>query len=357
MAENRIKLTEGTGVYHCMTRTVAGERLFDEVKAKEVLRKMIREVADFSGVEILAYCIMNNHFHVLVRVAEAPQDLSRKEILRRYAVLYSGKQAPGVPGVEVMEAIFARGGPEATEWEARLRARMHDVSEFMKTLKQRFSIWYNRNHNRFGTLWAERFRSVLVENTSFALRTVAAYIDLNAVRAGLTEDPGEYRWCSYADAMGGEEWAQKGIACVVGAPPEMPVGEYLATYRVALFGKGGTARKVGQPKIPESKVRAILDQKGTLEAAECLRLKIPLLCGGKVLGSAEFLESFQGSSQPSPSDSISSPTNTLPEAESPAVPTTRKKSRSGSLLLEEGQLIALRQPRRPRQPKSNASPV
>ena len=68
---------------------------------------------------------------------------------------------------------------------------MGDVSAFMKELKQRFSIWFNRSHKRFGTLWAERFKSVLIENAASALRTVAAYIDLNPVRAGLVEDPKE----------------------------------------------------------------------------------------------------------------------------------------------------------------------
>ena len=65
---------------------------------------------------------------------------------------------------------------------------MGDVSIFMKELKQRFSIWYNRSHGRFGTLWAERFRSVVVEGRPFALQTVAAYIDLNPVRANLCQD-------------------------------------------------------------------------------------------------------------------------------------------------------------------------
>jgi len=57
------------GVYHCMTRTVNGERLFGD-REKEVMRKMIWQVADFSGVEVLTYCVMANHFHVLVRVPE-----------------------------------------------------------------------------------------------------------------------------------------------------------------------------------------------------------------------------------------------------------------------------------------------
>ncbi len=50
-----------------MSHTVAGTPYFDD-RAKEVLRKMIWQVAAFSGVEVLTYCIMSNHFHVLVRV-------------------------------------------------------------------------------------------------------------------------------------------------------------------------------------------------------------------------------------------------------------------------------------------------
>ncbi len=55
----------------------------------------------------------------------------------------------------------------------------------MKELKQRFSRWYNRQTGRFGTLWAERFKSVLVEDHPANVETLAAYIDLNPVRAGL----------------------------------------------------------------------------------------------------------------------------------------------------------------------------
>lgn len=43
----------------------------------------------------------------------------------------------------------------------QLLARMNDVSAFMKALKQRFSVLYNRSHQRYGTLWADRFKSIL----------------------------------------------------------------------------------------------------------------------------------------------------------------------------------------------------
>ena len=87
------------------------------------------------------------------------------------------------------------GGSIGEPERIRLLKRMNDVSVLMKELKQRFSVWYNKSHNRFGTLWAERFRSILVEDRPEVVRTVAAYIDLNPVRAGMVEDPVDYRYC------------------------------------------------------------------------------------------------------------------------------------------------------------------
>ena len=62
----------------------------------------------------------------------------------------------------------------------------------MKTLPQRFTRWFNRTHQRSGTLWEERYKSVIVES-GIAARTMAASIDLNPVRAGMVSDPAEYR--------------------------------------------------------------------------------------------------------------------------------------------------------------------
>jgi len=62
-------------------------------------------------------------------------------------------------------------------------ARMGDLSRYVKEVKERFTRWYNKRHGRRGTLWMDRFKSVLVEDGE-ALRTMAQYIDLNPVRAG-----------------------------------------------------------------------------------------------------------------------------------------------------------------------------
>ncbi|HKK19367.1 MAG TPA: transposase, partial [Opitutales bacterium] len=212
MRTRRLKVSGSDATYHCMTRTVNGERLFKD-REKEVLRKMLWQVADFCGVELLTYCVLSNHFHVLLRVPDA-SEVPDKELLRRYKVLYPKPTKYQTATIEVMEKGLKKGGEEAEAIRKKLLARMGDVSEYMKAVKQRFSVWYNRSHQRYGTLWAERFKSVLVEGQGNPLQTMAAYIDLNPVRAGLVEDPKDYRFCGYAEAVAGNKQAREGLRAI-----------------------------------------------------------------------------------------------------------------------------------------------
>ncbi|MDR2676398.1 MAG: transposase, partial [Opitutaceae bacterium] len=148
MRTARIKVSpvEGEAVYHCMTRTVNGERLLDD-PAKETLRKQLWQVADYCGVQILTYTILSNHFHVLVRVPPAAE-ISDVELLRRYHVMYPKPTLYQAARLDVIEAQLKTGGPEADAWRKRQLALMGDISQFMKLVKQRFSIWFNRSHHR-----------------------------------------------------------------------------------------------------------------------------------------------------------------------------------------------------------------
>ena len=108
--------------------------------------------------------------------------------MSRYRILYSRDRLPlSAMAPEVLAEKLALGGREAEALRERLKSRMGEVSVFMKELKQCFSIWFNRTYDNHGTLWSERFKSLLVENSPEALKMVAAYIDLNPVRAGLAE--------------------------------------------------------------------------------------------------------------------------------------------------------------------------
>ena len=256
MRQRRVRAGDGLeATYHCMTRTVNGEMLFQD-RDKEVLRKMIWQIADFSGVEVLTYCIMSNHFHVLVRVPCA-KAISDRELMRRFRLLYPKPTKYQEASAKVLESQLQAGGEEAAAIRARLLARMTDVSEFMKTLKQRFCVWYNKSHDRFGTLWAERFKSVLVEGRGNALQTMAAYIDLNPVRAGLVDDPKDYRFCGYAEAVSGEPLAEAGL---LGVWVDSVAGEgragALKSHRMLLFGKGSRSDS-GQPISTEQAIRVL----------------------------------------------------------------------------------------------------
>ena len=199
MRKPRFKLPpESTAVFHCISRIVAGDFLLASHPVKETLREMMRRQAAFCGVRIITYSLMSNHFHILVRIPPQP-DLSDRDLLERIKAFY-GMRAPET--LQIAQ-IFADGGSLRERERIRLLKRMNDVSVFMKELKQRFSVWFNRKHERFGTLWAERFRSILVEDKTSVVRTVAAYIDLNPVRAGLVEDPAKYRFCGYGEAAAG----------------------------------------------------------------------------------------------------------------------------------------------------------
>jgi len=240
MRQPRIKVSAAVAeaVYHCMTRTVNGERILDDV-AKEVLRKQLWQIADFCGVSLLTYTILSNHFHALVHVPKKTV-VDDDELLRRYQVLYPKPTRYQTAQFSVVRAHLAANGPEAEAWRKRQLALMGDVSQFMKLVKQRFTKWFNKTHNRYGTLWSERFKSVLVEPTSHVMQTIAAYIDLNCVRAGLAQDPKDYRFCGYAEAVVGHPRARTGQIFATNA---IRWNDAQVRYRQLLFGTGTDPRE------------------------------------------------------------------------------------------------------------------
>ena len=301
-----MKVDGRAAVYHCMSRTVNGEMLFSQDREKEVLRKMLWQVADFSGVEILTYCILSNHFHVLVRVP-AKGEVADAELLRRFRVLYPKPTKYQTASFKRFEAGLQAGAEEALAMREQLIRRMHDLSEFMKTLKQRFSIWYNRNHNkRLGTLWMERFKSVLVQGAGNPLHTMAAYIDLNPVRAGLVEDPKDYRWCGYAEAVAGNQRARRGLARIWSSYADGSAREgdaaslqaALADHRSLIFGKGSSPWTCRGKVIDRATAERVLNkEKGELPLAAVLRCRVRYFTDGAVLGTAEFVRGYTGAWQ------------------------------------------------------------
>ena len=250
----------------------------------------MRQVEGFSGVQVLTWTILSNHFHVLLAVPPVPPvGLTDDEILARCRCLYSAEQ------MESVEWEFSQaqrmGGQALERLRARYLRRMFDLSEFMLTLKQKFTTWFNRQHDRVGTLWESRFRSVVVEGAWKSLLSVAAYIDLNAVRAGLVDDPKDYRWCGYCEAVVGDRLARKGLAAALADhKPDANWRDVGPRYRKILFGIGEeNSARVG---LSREEVAKVWEAGGKLSLAQLLRCRLRYFSEGMAIGTEGFLERF-----------------------------------------------------------------
>ncbi len=277
-------------VYHCLSRTVNKEFLWDD-QAKEVFRKQLWKTAAFCGVDILAYCFMSNHFHILVRVVSGRSaKLTNEELLERLRSFYTNPKDTLVLA-ELQAGLCSDDVQRQEATRKRLLARMDDVSAFMKLLKQRFSIWYNRRYGRVGTHWSERFQSVLVENTPHALRLVAAYIVLNSVRAGLCRDPKDYRFSSYAEALAGNSQALDALRLMMREKNDTSA---LAEFRNFIYAIGVMPKKDGSGVcLDPTHTRKVLQQGGKLPAAVIFSSRITYFTRGLVLGTREYLEQMK----------------------------------------------------------------
>jgi len=301
----RLLVPEGqTGVYHVVSRVVEKRKHFGP-EEKMVFTRMMKEYAEFCGVHLLSWVVMSNHFHILVEIP--PVDRARMpegEVLRRLSWIYREAEVD-----EVREQLAERQSEEEKrELLDRYTCRMGDLRQFMKSVKQRFTQWFNKRHGRMGTLWEHRYHSVVVEGAveqgsgdfgrvgggglSHAARVVAAYIDLNPVRAGMVRDPAEYPWSSYGAAVGGkDEEARAGVARLWGKDAE----EGLQAHRMLVFVEGSEERvpadgerstRVG---IAHEKVEEVQRQGGRVPLPLALRVRVRSMSMGAVIGSEAFV--------------------------------------------------------------------
>ena len=181
-------------------------------------------------------------------------------------------------------------------------------------MKLRFTRWHNRKHGRRGTIWEEKFGSVVVEEEERALRTMAAYIDLNPVRAGMVPDPADYRWSGYAEAMVGKARSRRGLVRIIGQiswPKETAAGakpwgveafpasverRALVFYRAILGGQGAERKREDGTVIRRGlseKARSRLTTPNERQlAAEVLTCRVRHFTQGVILGSRSMIDQW-----------------------------------------------------------------
>jgi REP element-mobilizing transposase RayT len=281
----------------------------------------MRMMENFSGCRVLAYCLMCNHFHILLEVPpKSDSPLSDEELLKRLSGLYSKAFVAEIAkelaeAREVVKQGLAPGGEAYVQRiHERFTYRMENLSEFMKTLLQRFTRWHNGQNQRRGNLWEETFKSVIVED-GLAARTMAAYIDLNPVRAGMVADPAEYRWSSYGEAMGATgksgSKAKAGLVRAIlaekGAPADARSWSAGVSkrYRILLLeegqerlqevihSEGEPATRVVKRGMKREKVAqelAELERSRDVALRKILRWRVRYFTDGAVIGSRAFVD-------------------------------------------------------------------
>lgn len=302
MRQPRIR-GDGKSYYHCLSRVVDGRYILGD-EEREHFVVLMRQLEAFHGMRVVTYCVMSNHFHLLI---EEPDDETRgacdaETILGRVGRLHD-ETAERTLREELERARAAKNEKWESEILDRYRRRMGDLACFMKELKQRFSQWYNRRNGRRGTLWEDRYKSVLVEGRGKALMTMAAYIDLNPVRAGMVSKVEDYRWCGYASAVGGNNWARRGLGRILTDSDTISGGQYEARweetatlYRLWIYHEGEVREIVAAGAKPERKgfsqedVEAEQKRGGKLTLKEVLRCQVRYFTDGAVFGSARFVD-------------------------------------------------------------------
>jgi len=169
----RIMLRGERAIYHVMSRTALPKYPFEDSDKDEFV-KILKRFSQIYFVEVLGYCVMGNHWHGVFKMIPEVQ-YSDEEVKRRFALMYGE------------DKVFE------DDWIPQYREKWSSLSKYMQELKQTFSRYFNKKYKRRGTLWGERFKSVLVEKGE-TLVNCLAYVDLNPVRAGLVTRPEDYRW-------------------------------------------------------------------------------------------------------------------------------------------------------------------
>ena len=129
-------------IYHITSRGDRREPIFEDDEDRRGFLTVVSQAMERFDATVLAYCLMNNHYHLVVRTRRA------------------------------------------------------NLSRLMQQLNGVYTQTYNRRHGKVGHLFQGRFKGILVDKDAYLLE-VCRYVDLNPLRARMVRDPGNWPWCSY----------------------------------------------------------------------------------------------------------------------------------------------------------------
>ncbi|MBW2187513.1 MAG: transposase [Deltaproteobacteria bacterium] len=151
----------------------------------------IRKLASVFAIDVAAYAVMSNHYHLVVRIdEERTRGWSDEEVLKRWTQLFNGplyvQRYLSDARSEMSDSELDRVG----QWVELYRQRLCDLSWMMRVLNESIARMANAEDHCTGRFWEGRFKSQALLDEQ-ALLSAMAYVDLNPVRAGIAETPEE----------------------------------------------------------------------------------------------------------------------------------------------------------------------
>lgn len=186
---------ESTPYYHCICRCVRRAflcgndshtgRNFDHRKQWMVDR--IKQLAAVFSIDICAYAVMSNHYHLVVRIdQERALSWHNDEVIDRWYQLFNGHVL--VDRYLIGEALTQAELVEVQKLIDLWRERLHDLGWFMRCLNEPIARMANDEDGCKGRFWEGRYKSQALLDEA-ALLSCMVYVDLNPVRAGIAESP------------------------------------------------------------------------------------------------------------------------------------------------------------------------
>lgn len=275
-------------VYHVISRTALEGYVIGDIE-KEFLLKLITRLSSVYFADVLGFCLMGTHFHLVVKM-QPGEEFSDEAVRERFERYYQQDK----------KRVLMSGQIPS------YRAKWSSLSEYVREVKQGFSRFYNKQHKRKGFFWSGRFKSMIVEDGE-TLLNLLAYVDLNPVRAGIVSRPEDYRWNSLGYHLqtnnkenflsldfgigvninsGIQEFRNSGNTAAL--DNEKTNKQILDNYRQYVYEKGGLATNKGK-SIPEEILVEEKRTKGAVSALDRFQLRTRYFTDSGVIGSKEFV--------------------------------------------------------------------
>ncbi len=216
-----------TPYYHCMARCVRRAFLCGEdhltgknyTHRKQWVVDRLGELTAVFAIDICAYAVMSNHYHVVLHVNTEQGDAwSMKEVLNRWRILFS---APSLVKRYLAGARLDKAERQKVqEYEKVFRQRLHDISWFMRCLNEHLARKANEEDQCKGRFWEGLFKSQALLDDA-AVLSCMAYVDLNPVRAGIESLPENSDFTSIQARI--QQWKIKKKTSVSGMPSSIPL--------------------------------------------------------------------------------------------------------------------------------------